>query len=63
MDNLVVLYTGHTLDLLGVLLRLLRFLGDQLLQVLDRILLLYGLSLTHLKLLVPLVQLGLEVVE
>jgi hypothetical protein len=60
MDNLVVLYTGHTLDLLGVLLRL---LGDQLLQVLDRILLLYGLSLTHLKLLVPLVQLGLEVVE
>jgi hypothetical protein len=63
MDNLVVLYTGHTLDLLGVLLRLLRLLGDQLLQVLDRILLLYGLSLTHLKLLVPLVQLGLEVVE
>jgi hypothetical protein len=63
MDNLVVLYTGHTLDLLGVLLRLLRLLGDQLLQVLDRILLLYGLSLTHLKLLVPLVQLGLKVVE
>jgi hypothetical protein len=63
MDNLVVLYTGHTLDLLGVLLRLLRLLGGQLLQVLDRILLLYGLSLTHLKLLVPLVQLGLKVVE
>jgi hypothetical protein len=34
MDNLVVLHTIHALDLLGVLLRLLRLLGDQLLQVL-----------------------------
>jgi hypothetical protein len=31
--------------------------------VLDRILQLYGLSLTHLKLLVPLIQFGLEVVD
>jgi hypothetical protein len=31
--------------------------------VLDRILQLYGLSLTHLELLVPLIQLGLEVVD
>jgi hypothetical protein len=37
MDNLVVLHTGHALDLLG-LLRLLRLLRDQLLQMLDRVL-------------------------
>jgi hypothetical protein len=60
MHNLVVLHTGHALDLLGVLLRLLR---DQLLQMLDRVLQLGGLSLTHLELLVTLMQLGLEVVD
>jgi hypothetical protein len=58
MDNLDVLHTGHVLNLLGVLLGLLR-----LLPMLDRILQLGGLSLTHLKLLVSLVQLGLEVVD
>jgi hypothetical protein len=31
--------------------------------VLDRILQLYGLSLTHLELLVPLIQFGLEVMD
>jgi hypothetical protein len=41
MDNLVVLHTGHALDLLRVLLRLLRLLrllGDKLLQVLHLVL-------------------------
>jgi hypothetical protein len=37
MDNLVVLHTGHALDLLGLLI-LLGLLGDQLLQVLYLIL-------------------------
>jgi hypothetical protein len=31
MDNLVVLHIGHALDLLGVLLKLLSLLRDQLL--------------------------------
>jgi hypothetical protein len=48
MDNLVVLHTGHALDLLGVLLRLLRLLGNQLLQLLHRVLQVCGLSLTRL---------------
>jgi hypothetical protein len=52
MDNLVVLHTGYALDLLEVLLRLLWLLRDQLLQMLDRILQLSGLSLTRLELLV-----------
>jgi hypothetical protein len=63
MDNLVVLYTGHALDLLGVLLGLLGLLGDQLLQVLYLMLQLYGLSLTRLEMLVSLMQLGLKVVD
>jgi hypothetical protein len=63
MDNLVVIHTGHALDHLGVLLRLLQLPRDQLLQMLDRVLQLSGLSLTHLELLVSLVQLGLEVVD
>jgi hypothetical protein len=63
MDNLVVLHTRHALDLLEVLLRFLRLMGNQLLQVLDRILQLCGLSLTHLELLISLVQLDLEVVD
>jgi hypothetical protein len=63
MDNLVVLHTKHALDLLGVLLGLLGLLGDQILYVLYLMLQLHSLSLTHLKLLVSLVQLGLEVVE
>jgi hypothetical protein len=66
MDNLVVLHTRHALDLLEVLLRFLRFLRlmrNQLLQVLDRILQLCSLSLTHLELLISLVQLDLEVVD
>jgi hypothetical protein len=58
MDNLVILHTWHALNLLGVLLRLLR---NQLLQVLNRILQFCSLSLTRLELLIPLVQLGLEV--
>jgi hypothetical protein len=62
MDNLVVLHTRWTLDLHGVLLGLL-ILSKQLLQVLNRVLQLRGLSLTQLKLLVPLVQLILEVVD
>jgi hypothetical protein len=62
MDNLFVLHTGHALDLLGVL-RLLRLLRNQLLQMLDRVLQLGGMGLTHLKLLISLVQLGLEVVD
>jgi hypothetical protein len=63
MDNLVVLHTRHALDLLEVLLRFLRLMGNQLLHVLDRILQLCGLSLTHLELLISLVQLDLEVVD
>jgi hypothetical protein len=59
MDNLVILHTGHTLDLLG----LLRFLGDQLLQVLYLMLQLCSLSLTLHELLISLVQLGLEMVD
>jgi hypothetical protein len=42
MDNLVVLHTGHALDLLRVLLRLLWLLRDQLLQMLDCVLQLSG---------------------
>jgi hypothetical protein len=45
MDNLVVIHTGHALNLLGVLLRLRR---DQLLQVHHLVLQVCGLSLTHL---------------
>jgi hypothetical protein len=45
MDNQVVVHTGHTLDLLRILLRLWR---DQLLQVLHLVLQVYGLSLTRL---------------
>jgi hypothetical protein len=60
MDNLVVLHTIHALNLLRILLRL---LGNQLLQVLNCVLQLYSLSLTCLELLIPLVQLGLEVVN
>jgi hypothetical protein len=60
MDNLVVLHIGHALDLFGVLLGL---LGGQLLQMLYLILQLHSLSLTHLDLLVSLVQLDLEVVD
>jgi hypothetical protein len=60
MGNLVILHTGHTLNLLRLLLRLLR---NQLLQVLNRILQLCSLSLTRLELLVPLVQLSLKVVD
>jgi hypothetical protein len=63
MDNLDVLHTRHALDLLGVLLGLLRLLGDQLLQVLYLMLQLYGLSLTRLEPLVSLVQLGHEVMD
>jgi hypothetical protein len=66
MDSLVVIHTGHAIDLLRVLLRLFRFLRlqrDQLLQVLHLVLQVYGLSLTHLQLLVSLMQLGLEVVD
>jgi hypothetical protein len=62
MDNLVVLHTGHSLDLLG-LLRLLRQLREKLLQMLDHVQQLSGLSLTRLELLVSLMQLGLEVVD
>jgi hypothetical protein len=62
MNNLVVIHTGHAIDLLRVL-RLLRLLRDQILQMLDRLLQLCRLSLTRLKLLVSLVQLGLEVVD
>jgi hypothetical protein len=63
MNNLVVLHTEHALDLLEVLLRLLRLLRDQLLQMLNLVLQLSGLSQTCLELLVPLVQLSLEVVD
>jgi hypothetical protein len=60
MSNLIVLHTGHALNLIRLLLRLLK---NQLLQVLNRILQLYSMCLTRLELLVPLVQLGLEVVD
>jgi hypothetical protein len=63
MDNLVVLHTGHALDLLGILLRLLQLLRDQLLQMLDHVLQLSGLILTHLWQLVSLVQLGLKLMD
>jgi hypothetical protein len=59
MHNLVVLHTGHALNLLG----LLRILGAQLLQVLYLMLQLYILGLTHLELLISLMELGLEVVD
>jgi hypothetical protein len=45
MDNLVVVHTGHALDLLGVLLGL---WGNQLLKVLHLVLQVYSLSLTRL---------------
>jgi hypothetical protein len=62
MDNLVVLNTGHALDLLR-LLRLLELLGDQLLQVFYLMLQFCSLSMTRLELLISLMQLGLEVVD
>jgi hypothetical protein len=62
MDNLVVINTGHALDLLR-LLRLLGLLGDQLLQVFYLVLQFCSLSMTRLELLISLVQLGLEVVD
>jgi hypothetical protein len=63
MDNLVVHHTKHALDLLGVLLGLLRLLGNKLLHVLYLILQFCSLGLTRLELLVSLMQLGLEVVD
>jgi hypothetical protein len=45
MDNLVVVHTGHVLDLLGLLLELRR---DQLLQPLQLVLQVSGLSLARL---------------
>jgi hypothetical protein len=48
MDNLVVIHTGHALNLLGVLLRLLGLRGDQLLKVLHLMLQVCSLSLTRL---------------
>jgi hypothetical protein len=45
MDNLVVVHTGHVLDLLGLLLGLRR---DQLLQPLQLVLQVSGLSLARL---------------
>jgi hypothetical protein len=45
MDNLVIVHTGHALDLLGVLLGL---RGDQLLQVLHLVLQVCSLSLARL---------------
>jgi hypothetical protein len=57
MENLVVLHSGHALDLLGVLLGLLRLLGllgKQLIYVLYLVLQLGSLSLTRLELLVSL---------
>jgi hypothetical protein len=66
MDNLVVLHTGYALNLLGVLLGLLKLLGllgNHLMQVLYLVLQLCSLSLTHLELLISLVQLNLEVVD
>jgi hypothetical protein len=63
MDNIVIVHTGHTLNLLGILLRLLGLRRDQLLQVLHLVLQVCGMSLTHLQLLVSLMQLSLEVVD
>jgi hypothetical protein len=57
MENLVVLHSGHALDLLGVLLGLLRLLGllgKQLIYVLYLVLQLDSLSLTRLELLISL---------
>jgi hypothetical protein len=57
MENLVVLHSGHALDLLGVLLGLLRLLGllgKQFIYVLYLVLQLGSLSLTRLELLVSL---------
>jgi hypothetical protein len=48
MDNIVVLHTGHALDILRVLLGLLGLLRDQLLQVLHLVLHVCSLSLTRL---------------
>jgi hypothetical protein len=48
MDNLVIVHTGHILDLLGILLRLLGLRRDQLLQVLHLVLQVGDLSLTRL---------------
>jgi hypothetical protein len=48
MDNLVVIHTGHALDLLRVLLGLLELWGDQLLAVLHLVRQVCSLSLTHL---------------
>jgi hypothetical protein len=48
MDNLVIVYTRHILDLLGILLRLLGLRRDQLLQVLHLVLQVGDLSLTRL---------------
>jgi hypothetical protein len=62
-DSLVIIHIRHALNLLGVLLRLLRLWGNQPLKVLHLVLQVCCLSLTGLKLLVPLVQLGLEVVD
>jgi hypothetical protein len=62
VDNLVVLESRHTLNLLRVLLMLL-VLKQQLLHVVDHVLELLDPSLTHLKLLVSLHKLGLEVVD
>jgi hypothetical protein len=59
MDNLVIVHTGHALDLL----RVHGLWRNQLLQVLHLVLQVCGLSLTHLQLLVSRMQLGLEVVD
>jgi hypothetical protein len=48
MDNLVIVHTGHTLNLIGFLLGILKLRRDQLLQVLHLVLQVYGMSLTHL---------------
>jgi hypothetical protein len=63
MDNIVIVHTGHTLNLLGILLRLLGLRRDQLLQVLNLVLQVCGMSLTHLQLVVSLMQLSLKVVD
>jgi hypothetical protein len=61
MDNLVLLHPGQILNLLRLLRHLI--LRKQLLQVVDHVLELCDLSLTHLELLVPLHELNLEVVD
>jgi hypothetical protein len=48
MDNLIVVQTGHALDLLRVLLRHLGLQQEQLLQVLHPVLQVGGLNLTRL---------------